>query len=67
MSTCTRCGAQFGCAMADGAAAPCWCTRLPPLVPVPGVGAGCWCPACLEAHIAAAADPAGETKFQRDD
>jgi hypothetical protein len=51
MSTCTRCGAAFGCAMADGASEPCWCTQLPPLVPVPGEAAGCWCPACLEQHI----------------
>jgi hypothetical protein len=53
MSTCTRCGAAFGCAMADGAAEPCWCTQLPPLVPVPGEAAACWCPACLKQHIAA--------------
>jgi hypothetical protein len=60
MSTCTRCGASFGCAMADGGAEPCWCTTLPPVVPVPvpaPSGAeqpapGCWCPACLRQHIA---------------
>ncbi|MFK3739331.1 cysteine-rich CWC family protein [Massilia sp. TN1-12] len=60
MSTCARCGAAFGCAMADGdkAGEPCWCTRLPAVVPVPaadgpqGQRAGCWCPACLEQHIA---------------
>ena len=51
MSTCTRCGAEFGCAMADGGAGPCWCTELPPIVPVPGVDASCWCPACLKLHI----------------
>jgi len=63
MSTCERCGATFHCAMADpgpdGGAdtTPCWCTQLPPAVPVPeGDGAvGCWCPACLKAHIAAQA------------
>ncbi|GGX83763.1 hypothetical protein GCM10007386_13350 [Pseudoduganella dura] len=42
---------------------PCWCTLLPPAVPVPRqdapatpetpAGAGCWCPECLKAHIAA--------------
>ncbi len=58
MSTCTRCGATFSCAMADGGPAdqPCWCTELPPVVPVPGsatAGASCWCPACLRAHISA--------------
>jgi hypothetical protein len=62
MSTCTRCGAPFSCGMADGAGESCWCMRLPPVVPVPGAQpsaapAGCWCPACLEQHIAQS-DPA---------
>lgn len=57
MSTCTRCGAEFGCAMADGAQQPCWCTALPAAVPVPAGAAGCWCEACLRAHIAAQAAP----------
>jgi hypothetical protein len=59
MSICTRCGLEFGCAMADGASEPCWCTRLPAVVPLPAGAAGCWCPACLERHIAeqAAAAP----------
>jgi hypothetical protein len=55
MSTCTRCGAAFGCAMADGNdGAPCWCTRLPPVAALPPAGdaAGCWCPACLAQHLA---------------
>jgi len=57
LSTCTRCGAAFGCAMADGGAGPCWCTALPPLLPVPPAAGdmpapGCWCPACLKQHIA---------------
>lgn len=52
MSICTRCGATFGCAMADGADEPCWCTTMPPIVPVPGANAGCWCPSCLDNHIA---------------
>ncbi|QGZ40477.1 cysteine-rich CWC family protein [Pseudoduganella flava] len=63
MSTCTRCGATFHCALGDGNGAPdaepCWCTALPPAVPVPVPGAdevqaeavGCWCPACLRRHI----------------
>jgi hypothetical protein len=41
--------------MADGNdGAPCWCTRLPPVVALPAAddAAGCWCPACLEQHIA---------------
>lgn len=73
MSQCTRCGAAFHCAMADGGVrareaapalaqtgssaaeeAPCWCTELPMLLPVPVAGAaGCWCPDCLRAEIAA--------------
>jgi len=54
MSTCSRCGAGFGCAMADGSAGPCWCTELPAVVPVPREGepAACWCPTCLKQHIA---------------
>ena len=56
MSRCSRCGAAFSCAMvdaaADAAAGPCWCTALPAIVPVPGVDASCWCPACLKLHIA---------------
>ncbi|MDR7047880.1 hypothetical protein J2X54_000315 [Duganella sp. 3397] len=74
MSTCARCGATFSCAMADAdtaaaavtPAAPCWCTYLPPAVPVPDNAdaadqVGCWCPACLQQHIASlpkAAPPA---------
>jgi len=68
MSNCARCGATFSCAMADAVpattpAAPCWCTYLPLAVPVPvaagdaaataAAAVGCWCPACLAAHIAA--------------
>jgi hypothetical protein len=63
MSLCARCGATFGCAMAEGTGEPCWCTRLPPAVPVPppGSATGCWCPACLERHLAQAAAPAPRT------
>lgn len=57
MSACSRCGTVFSCAMADpGAAEPCWCTALPPLVALPReAGAACWCPACLKQHIDAQA------------
>jgi len=62
MSICKRCGASFGCAMVDGGDGPCWCTQLPPVVPVPRpdgpgsetdttVDTACWCPTCLKAHI----------------
>jgi hypothetical protein len=64
MSTCSQCGAEFGCAMADGSdGAPCWCTTFPPVVPLPspGVAAGCWCPACLEQHIAQQSAEAPDT------
>ena len=69
MSICTRCGAEFGCAMADGGAGPCWCTTLPPVVPVPAAQAGagdaapgCWCPACLRQHIAQQAGTSSGTQ-----
>ncbi len=65
MSTCSRCGAQFSCAMADpdGSNAPCWCAALPTVVPVPGVpGAACWCPTCLRAHIAQQTDDTAPLK-----
>lgn len=40
---------------APGAAARCWCTYLPAAAPVPSEpGGACWCPSCLQAHIAAA-------------
>ena len=61
MSLCTRCGVEFGCAMADGGAAPCWCTALPPAVKVPQEAVGCWCPACLGAFIAAHGKPQADT------
>jgi hypothetical protein len=68
MSTCERCGAEFHCAMADAPAGqkptgapgetPCWCTFEALAVPVPGQAAvGCWCPACLRAHIASLKAP----------
>ncbi|WP_308923291.1 cysteine-rich CWC family protein [Janthinobacterium sp. J1-1] len=54
MSLCTLCGAPFSCGQVDPAASgPCWCAALPAAVPLPGNSAtGCWCPACLRAHIA---------------
>jgi len=58
MSTCARCGATFSCAMADPSdGQPCWCTALPPALPVPGAdaNASCLCPDCLRQRIADAA------------
>nr|WP_308633438.1 cysteine-rich CWC family protein [Massilia sp. YIM B02443] len=60
VSICTRCGAGFGCSMADGGSEPCWCTALPPAVAVPLDAAGCWCPDCLRAYIAAHPKPPSE-------
>ncbi|MDQ2819400.1 MAG: cysteine-rich CWC family protein [Pseudomonadota bacterium] len=62
MSLCTRCGASFACAMADNTdttGSACWCTTLPAAVPVPlpAEATGCWCRACLEAHIAELSRP----------
>ena len=69
MSACSRCGATFTCAMADGdGSQPCWCASLPLVMPVPPLSSGapasasvlapaedpsCWCPDCLRRHIAA--------------
>ncbi|MGK5017948.1 MULTISPECIES: cysteine-rich CWC family protein [unclassified Janthinobacterium] len=59
MSQCTLCGATFQCGQtAPQTSEPCWCTALPPAMPVPGSRAiGCWCPACLQAHIATLTPP----------
>jgi hypothetical protein len=64
MSTCSRCGAEFSCAMADADPSappqPCWCAYLPASLPVPSTpGASCWCPDCLKKHIADHPKPAG--------
>jgi len=64
MSLCTRCGADFTCGQqGPEAGASCWCMALPAALPVPvtaagSAAAGCWCPACLQAHIAGLAVPA---------
>ncbi|MGK5077458.1 cysteine-rich CWC family protein [Janthinobacterium sp. HLX7-2] len=54
MSQCSLCGATFQCGQLDPhASEPCWCTTLPPAVPMPGnTATACWCPACLQTHIA---------------
>lgn len=50
MSQCSKCGATFSCGMVDDkSAAPCWCTRFPPLpMPSASTAAFCYCPQCLE-------------------
>jgi hypothetical protein len=47
---CPRCGAVFVCGNEAGAVS-CWCSELPAALPLPGDGAGCYCPACLRAII----------------
>jgi len=52
MSICLRCGAAFSCAMLGEQDGPCWCTALPPALPLPGAaGASCFCPGCLKLEI----------------
>ena len=51
MSACARCGAALSCAMLGEMEGPCWCTELPPALPVPGKEAGCLCPTCLKMQI----------------
>jgi hypothetical protein len=64
MSVCPRCGTTFGCGMVDASASgsPCWCTQLPVLprsstLPARDDWAAsrCFCPDCLRALRAAAA------------
>lgn len=45
---CLRCDAPFGCG-AESTDKPCWCTELPPVMPVSD--AGCLCPKCLREEI----------------
>ncbi len=57
-SVCPRCGTGFRCGMVSGDAT-CWCTQLPPLLPVPAADdttTTCFCPKCL-AELTAAAKP----------
>jgi ribosomal protein L34E len=45
MLQCARCTAPFSCGMQDQQ--PCWCATLPPFMPAPPAGGGCYCPQCL--------------------
>ncbi len=62
-SRCAGCGTEFRCGMEAGDPV-CWCTSLSPLMPLPhapepaSTAAGCFCPACLAARLAAVAEPA---------
>jgi hypothetical protein len=54
MSSCSLCGAQFDCAMADpcNPDIPCWCTLLPAAISLPSAaGSACWCRTCLQQKI----------------
>lgn len=55
LHACPGCGAAVACGMTNGAAA-CWCTQLPPALPVPAndSAALCYCRACLTRLSAAA-------------
>jgi hypothetical protein len=45
---CSDCGTAFGCGA--GSATPCWCTQLPPIMPL-DFAQECRCPGCLEAEV----------------
>ncbi|MEO8410412.1 MAG: cysteine-rich CWC family protein [Propionivibrio sp.] len=57
LSACAGCGAPFLCG-AQAGLATCWCMEKPTGLLEPVAGAGCYCPACLDARINAA-QPAG--------
>jgi hypothetical protein len=52
---CPGCGGPVACGMTNGEA-KCWCTELPPALPVPANDGGvlCYCRSCLEKLSAAA-------------
>jgi hypothetical protein len=50
-NNCARCGTSFSCGMQAGEAS-CWCSVLPPVLPLPSDGSGCYCPDCLNSMIA---------------
>lgn len=66
MSSCPRCGARFGCAMADGPMdEPCWCmdAAAVPRAALPASKDGdrsCLCPRCLRALRIGEAQPSYE-------
>jgi hypothetical protein len=47
---CPGCGTGVDCGRAPGKER-CWCAEFPPILPVPEVGTGCYCPTCLERVI----------------
>jgi hypothetical protein len=47
---CPGCGEGLDCGRAAGRDR-CWCADLPRIMPVPEIGAGCYCPKCLEREI----------------
>lgn len=63
MSTCPRCQAEFTCGMQNpNAAAPCWCTALPPLPSSAyRAASGCYCPRCLNELVGTARQAGTET------
>jgi len=62
LNTCPKCGDSFTCGQTTGIA-PCWCAKLPHLLPCSNADAACFCPRCLgEAlgAVVASSDPAAE-------
>ena len=63
MSVCSRCAAEFTCAMADQTGQPCWCAQLPlaPQLPIyPELmkdQASCYCPVCMQEWLQKHAQP----------
>ena len=47
MSKCPECNTEFECGANN--TEPCWCTKLPNIVPLDS--SACLCPACLELKI----------------
>ena len=55
-SHCAACGTPFVCGVAAGHST-CWCMEKPTAVFEPVADAACYCAACLDERIAAAATP----------
>ncbi|MGI8923121.1 MAG: cysteine-rich CWC family protein [Fimbriimonadales bacterium] len=49
-SICPECGQIFQCAAAAGES-PCWCAKLPHVLPCGNRDAACFCPECLGCAI----------------
>jgi hypothetical protein len=63
LDRCPACGGPVNCGMAAGEAT-CWCTALPPALPVPTYAdeARCYCSRCLQKLIAERAEAKARKK-----